>query len=1314
MSVVKVLRLGSLRSFLLLAIVGTALGFLAGCGGVNHSNQPTLSVSSSSLSFSSSPAVTVTQTLTLSNTGESTLDLQSVTLSGAYPAYYSVTNNCGTTLTAGSSCTLTVGFTPVATGSFAATLSIASNSSTGSTTVITLNGTSEAATLSLSNSSLAFSALVGSSAQQSATLNNTGNGTLSLASLALSGTDSALFSITTNGCGSTLAAGASCAVTITFTPTAVGTFNATLSIASNSSAGSPVTVALTGTSTTPTLSLSDSSFSFSAAAGATSQKTLTLSNIGTSTLNISSLALSASSSSLFTVTSNTCSSTIAVDGKCAVTITSAPTSTSSGSYTGSFVIASDSSSGSPVTVALTGNVTTSALTLDSTSFSFSAVAGSTAQQTLTLGNNGTGTLNISSYAVSGTNASLFSVSATTCGSTIAVKESCTMTLTFAPVDAGTYTATLTINSDSSTGSATTVSLSGTATGTPDLTFSPTTLNFDTDTGASTTAGKTNTDTLTIINTGTDTATLSAFSISGTNAAFFTETTTCGTTLAVGSSCTVTVTFSPLVKGTYAATLNVPNNTNDGQTVSISATAVGSGITIDTTTATDWVITNGPMVIHYNSTKPRIFSLLLNGEQLVNQSITDSSGPKGFYMDNAFTNSAATAVTCSSYTSDYAEGDETSSNPAYLDWWSTCASSTTFPFTYTMHWVVAANDPGVHVYFVANHATTDITGYIGLVQWVFRDNTTDFTNIYEYNPSVNTPGVTTVQLPTYSEAMFYESTSLAVHYGQYIFDATSDLTTSTDISTDVVDVNGNSTTYANEYSNFYTKYDHAGYEYLHDGHGAYGSNYGIWAVIPSHESMVAGPTKQNLFFTDNMVMMEAYSNHLDLGITYGTASGSSSSRLYGPFYYRFNALGTAYTTTGETLASADDLYNDAITVGKSFSSFYDNEATLVSAGYIKSGTRGSVTVNVSGVVGNGSTTTKAAWAVLSDNQTNFQYSAKGAQYWADITSTGSATFSNVIPGTYRLSVFELGQFGELRVDNVVIAEGANSPLNVTFVPENFRSAGTNAGGELVFNIGTPDRSSHEFLHGHDSNEYDLKQYYGANNYWSDFQANNGSVVFYATAVNGTAASDAGTQWNYNHWNTFNPYLYNSTTPTGSSNNYVNEIPSYVATLSATSATGSAITVSGTNGVTTPVPAWKIHFATPSDFANYSYAIVSVALACDSGSYVMEMNGSSTYARTWAYSASNYTDCSVRSALSGYYQWVAFQFPIAALTQTAGADNVLAISVSAGKGYGDMEDAIRLELTANPADHTTTGWYDYEYVGTSSSSADVTAVDTTSNP
>jgi hypothetical protein len=104
--------------------------------------------------------------------------------------------------------------------------------------------------------------------------------------------------------------------------------------------------------------------------------------------------------------------------------------------------------------------------------------------------------------------------------------------------------------------------------------------------------------------------------------------------------------------------------------------------------------------------------------------------------------------------------------------------------------------------------------------------------------------------------------------------------------------------------------------------------------------------------------------------------------------------------------------------------------------------------------------------------------------------------------HRLSVYALGQWGEYRQDGIVVTANTTTTVpTVTFVPENF--------GTTVFTIGTPDRSSDEFLHGHFANGNDDLEWWGARNYWADFAANIGAVIYNETdGPAGNATNDQG--------------------------------------------------------------------------------------------------------------------------------------------------------------------------------------------------------------
>src|SRR5436190_10482452 len=87
------------------------------------------------------------------------------------------------------------------------------------------------------------------SAPQSITVANTGSAPLFVNSAATRGANPLDFTQVSDGCsGLTLAAGSTCSVAITFSPTATGTRSATFTLTDNA-ANSPQTVPITGTAT---------------------------------------------------------------------------------------------------------------------------------------------------------------------------------------------------------------------------------------------------------------------------------------------------------------------------------------------------------------------------------------------------------------------------------------------------------------------------------------------------------------------------------------------------------------------------------------------------------------------------------------------------------------------------------------------------------------------------------------------------------------------------------------------------------------------------------------------------------------------------------------------------------------------------------------------------------------------------------------------------------------------------------------------------------------------------------------------------------
>jgi len=214
---------------------------------------PAASVSPSSLTFASQTvgATSAAQTVTLNNTGNAALTLSGIALTGTNAGDFALTSGCGSSVAAGTTCTLSVTFKPTASGTRSAAITLTDNASGGSQSV-SLSGTGASAataTLSLSSTSLAFGnqPIATTSSTQTITLTNTGTAALNITGLSVTGANSSDYNETT-ACGSSIAAGANCTIAVMFTPSAAGTRTAALSIADNAT-GSPQAVSLSGSGT---------------------------------------------------------------------------------------------------------------------------------------------------------------------------------------------------------------------------------------------------------------------------------------------------------------------------------------------------------------------------------------------------------------------------------------------------------------------------------------------------------------------------------------------------------------------------------------------------------------------------------------------------------------------------------------------------------------------------------------------------------------------------------------------------------------------------------------------------------------------------------------------------------------------------------------------------------------------------------------------------------------------------------------------------------------------------------------------------------
>jgi parallel beta helix pectate lyase-like protein/ASPM-SPD-2-Hydin domain-containing protein len=313
----------------------------------------------------------------------------------------------------------------------------------------------------------------------------------------------------------------------------------------------------------PAASLSPSSLTFAGqTTGTTSPgQNVALTNTGTASLTISGISINGPNSTDYSQT-NMCGPSLVAGGNCIISITFTPRASGARSAVLSI---SDNAPGSPQTVAFsgTGVATAPVATLSPNSLTFAAQppGSASASQPVTLTNSGTASLSISAVSASGdfgqTN---------NCGATLATGVQCTVNVTFSPCTGGTRTGTLSV-SDNASGTPQTAALTGTGSGgAPSASISPGILTFAGQlVGAPGAAQQ-----LKLANGGTAALTVSGISASGD----FTQANTCGSSLATGANCTITVSFKPTAGGARTGTLTVSDNSSpSSQSVGLSGTGM---------------------------------------------------------------------------------------------------------------------------------------------------------------------------------------------------------------------------------------------------------------------------------------------------------------------------------------------------------------------------------------------------------------------------------------------------------------------------------------------------------------------------------------------------------------------------------------------------------------------------------------------------------------------------------------------------------------------------------------------------------------------
>lgn len=492
------------------------------------------------------------------------------------------------------------------------------------------------------------------------------------------------------------------------------------------------------------------------------------------------------------------------------------------------------------------------------------------------------------------------------------------------------------------------------------------------------------------------------------------------------------------------------------------------------------LANNRLFAAVNKSDGAIFQLTLDGQNLLgsnNYSIPVGVGP---YLDCVCVPAGSYTPGSIDPTYQLIKGVDTSAT-AYGG----IVMSEVYPPTgqlFQQYWFLRDGETGLHTFsrLAYRNATTSSLGPLQELRTLFRPNTPLWTNL-STNADFFAP------LPKPDPAV-----DVTTGIARLVQDTTWDL------------ANRTNDPYVEQMSDYFTKYTFQDTWRSHDVHGLFAdgsasddnSTFGAWMVMNTKDTYFGGPLHSDLV-VDGIVYNYIVSNHHGDGVPNIT---TGFDRTFGPSYFYFNK--------GLPNAKLNHLREDALQYASPFwaADFYDSIAQYVT-NYVPSSARGSWQSDItvpSGAVN--------PIAVLTQNGVDPQdnvFDTTAYQYWTEILPSGQVEIDRIKSGTYRLTIYAEGIFGQYEQDNIVINAGQTT-ISGTIIWD-AESAGTE-----LWRIGIPDKSSGEYRHGYARDptgplhppEYRI--YWGVYDYPTDFP--NG-VNFHV------GQSNEADDFNYVHWSVF---------------------------------------------------------------------------------------------------------------------------------------------------------------------------------------------------
>lgn len=348
----------------------------------------------------------------------------------------------------------------------------------------------------------------------------------------------------------------------------------------------------------------------------------------------------------------------------------------------------------------------------------------------------------------------------------------------------------------------------------------------------------------------------------------------------------------------------------------------------------------------------------------------------------------------------------------------------------MHFVMRRGVPGIYTYLVLSHSATQPAGSVGQIRWVFRGDAGLLTHAF---------ASATKQGRMISEDVLKGARKIA--------DATYALDPAK-----AAQLYPEPTGRTHDGLPVYSKYDWTDTLENHVVHGFSSETEGIFMVQPSLEYYNGGPSKGVLTVHNGPVaILEFLGGHFLMRSTAGlrVSAGQEWRQIIGPWL--------TYVNKG---ANPAELWRDAAARGQQEKAAWPY-AWVTASELLYPRTRGTVTGSLV-LPGR-----KAANAlvVLAAPDRDWQAQAMGYEFWTRADADGRFTLPKVRPGDYALYASVPGVVGELKIDRVHVTAGGTTRLDpLRWQPPARR--------QLLWRIGTPDRSAAEFRFGDRPRQFGL--------------------------------------------------------------------------------------------------------------------------------------------------------------------------------------------------------------------------------------------------